>query len=206
MRKLKLGILISGRGSNMLALARACRDADFPAEIAVVVCNRPKAEGLIVAEQMGLTSVVVDHKDFEGREAFDMAVDAVLREHGVELVCLAGFMRLLTPEFVGGWRDRMINIHPSLLPAFKGLNTQARALENGVQFTGATVHYVRPEMDEGPIILQAVVPVEDDDTVETLTERILKEEHRIYVEAVRMIGAGEVRVSGGRVKRSPRNA
>ncbi len=159
MARLRTAVLISGRGSNLRALIAACAAPDFPAEIVAVIANRADAGGLAHAAAAGIASRVVPHRDYPSREAFDAALDAALRQAGAELVCLAGFMRLLTAPFVEAWRDRMINIHPSLLPAFPGLRTHERALEAGVRFSGCTVHYVRPEMDLGPIILQAAVPV-----------------------------------------------
>ncbi len=199
-RRRRLGVLISGRGSNLQALIDACAAPDFPAEIALVISNRPKAQGLARAEAAGITTLVVDHRDFGEREEFEDALHAALKDARVDLVCLAGFMRLLNPDFVNRWRDRLINIHPSLLPAYRGLKTHERVIADGVRFTGATVHFVRPEMDDGPIIVQAVVPVHPEDTPDSLATRVLEYEHRIYVEAVRLIAEGRVRVSGGRVR------
>lgn len=199
MAALKLGVLISGRGSNLQALIDACAQADFPAEIALVLSNRPRVRGLERARAAGIETLVVDHTDYDDREAFEAALHAALADAGVDLVCLAGFMRLLDAEFVQKWRNRMINIHPSLLPAYRGLRTHERVIEDGVRFTGATVHYVRPEMDEGPIVLQAVVPVALDDTPDSLAKRVLAYEHRLYPEAVRLIATGQVRVSGSKV-------
>jgi phosphoribosylglycinamide formyltransferase-1 len=198
MARLKLAVLISGRGSNLQALIDAAAAPDYPAEIALVLSNRPGAAGLARATAAGLPTDVVDHKAFAERAPFDAELDRRLRARGVELVCLAGFMRLLTRGFVETWRDRMINIHPSLLPAFKGLDTHARALAAGVRFTGCTVHYVRPEMDEGPIIIQAAVPVLPTDDAATLAARVLAAEHRCYPQAVRWIAEGRVRLDGGR--------
>lgn len=197
---LKLGILISGRGSNMRALVEACAKDDFPAEIALVLSNRADAAGLDYAGGAGLPTAVVDHKAFENRQSFEAEVDSRLRGAGVELVCLAGFMRLLTAGFVSAWRDRLINIHPSLLPAFKGLETHERVLAAGVRLTGCSVHFVRPAMDAGPIIIQAAVRVLPDDTAETLAARVLAQEHRIYPEAVRLIASGTARVDGDVVR------
>ena len=197
---LKLGVLISGRGSNLQALIQACNTPGFPAEIAVVISNRPNAPGLNFAAEAGLPVVTIDHKDFETRPAFEDELHASLQAHGVQLVCLAGFMRLLGNDFVNRWRDRMINIHPSLLPAYKGLHTHERALEDGVRITGCTVHFVRPEMDDGPIIMQAAVPVLPQDTPSLLAARVLEAEHRIYPAAVRMVADGKIRVSAGRVQ------
>lgn len=197
---LKVGVLISGRGSNLQALIDACAAPDFPAEIALVLSNKADAYGLERAAAAGVPTAVVSHRDFPGdKRAFEEAMDARLREAGVELVCLAGFMRLLSPWFVETWRDRLINIHPSLLPSFKGLDTHERALAAGVRFHGCTVHYVRPEMDEGPIIVQAAVPVLPGDDAHTLADRVLESEHRIYPQAVRLIAEGRARVEGDRV-------
>ncbi len=197
---MKLGIMISGRGSNMGALAAACAAPDFPAEIALVLSNNAEAGGLAIAREAGIATAVIDHRGFEDRDAFDAALDARLTEAGVQLVCLAGFMRLLGERFVARWRDRLINIHPSLLPAFKGLNVHQRMLETGVRIAGCTVHFVRPEMDDGPIITQAAVTVLADDTAETLAARIRRAEHQIYPQAVRLIAEGRTRVSGERVE------
>jgi phosphoribosylglycinamide formyltransferase-1 len=199
MRRLRLAVLISGRGSNLQALIDAVAAPDYPAEIAIVISNRPQAQGLARAQAAGIACRVIDHKDFPDRTTFDAALDGVLREHAVELVCLAGFMRLLTDGFVTAWQDRMINIHPSLLPAFKGLHTHERALAAGVRVAGCTVHYVRPEMDEGPIIVQAAVPVLPDDTPDALAARVLEAEHRCYPAAVRWIAEGRLRLVDGRV-------
>ncbi len=198
MTKLTVAVLISGRGSNLQALIEAAAAADFPARIALVLSNRPGVQGLERAAAAGIATVVVDHKAYPDRATFDAEVDRVLRAQAIELVCLAGFMRLLTPGFVTAWADRMINIHPSLLPAFKGLHTHERALAAGVRFTGCTVHYVRPEMDEGPIIVQAAVPIRPDDDADRLAARVLEAEHRCYPEAVRWIAEGRVRLVDGR--------
>ncbi|SHE53062.1 phosphoribosylglycinamide formyltransferase-1 [Kaistia soli DSM 19436] len=196
----RVAILISGRGSNMRSLIEAAEDTDFPAEIVLVLANRPDAGGLAVAREAGIATAVVDHKAYpKDRPGFDAAVDAALRAADVELVCLAGFMRLLTPGFVEGWRDRMINIHPSLLPLFPGLHTHERAIEAGMRITGCTVHYVRPEMDSGPIIAQAAVPIAFDDTPETLAARVLSSEHEIYPLALALVAAGLVRVENERL-------
>ncbi|MBB3930953.1 phosphoribosylglycinamide formyltransferase-1 [Kaistia hirudinis] len=197
--KRKVGILISGRGSNMSALIDAAEDADFPAEIALVLSNRADAGGLKVAEDAGLATAVVDHKAYADRASFDAAVDARLREAGVEIVCLAGFMRLLTPPFVEAWRNRMINIHPSLLPLFPGLHTHERAIEAGMRLAGCTVHFVRAEMDSGPIIAQAAVPIAFDDTPETLAKRVLSAEHEIYPLALALVAGDLVWVEGERI-------
>lgn len=199
MSRLRLGVLISGRGTNLQALIDACADPGFPAEIVLVLANVPGAAGLDAASRVGIATATIDHKAFSGREPFDAALTETLEAAGVELVCLAGFMRLLTPGFVGHWRDRLINIHPSLLPAYPGLDTHARALADGVRFAGCTVHFVRTECDVGPIILQAAVPVAADDTPETLAARVLESEHRIYPEAVRLIATGQAKVTGEHV-------
>lgn len=196
---LKIGILISGRGSNMQALIAATHRPGFPAQIACVISNNPAAQGLELATAAKIPTHVVDHKHFEKREDFEKAVDAKLTEAGVQLICLAGFMRLLTHSFVERWHDRLINIHPSLLPAFPGLDTHYAALEMGVKFSGCTVHFVRTAMDHGPIIIQAAVSVLPDDTEETLAARVLEAEHRIYPQAVQMIAEGRVNVVNEKV-------
>ncbi|MBO6503542.1 MAG: phosphoribosylglycinamide formyltransferase [Kordiimonadaceae bacterium] len=196
MRKLKLAVLISGGGTNLQALIDACNDPSYPAEIAVVVSNRPDAYGLERAKSAGISAECVDHKDYETREDFEDILHDRLKDHDVELVCLAGFMRLLTATFVGKWKDRMINIHPSLLPSYKGLHTHARAIEDGVRFGGCTVHFVRPEMDDGPIIMQAAVPIDANETEDSLAKKVLTYEHTLYPEAVRLVAEGKVRVSG----------
>lgn len=194
----RVGVLISGRGSNMKALIEAARRPGYPAEIVLVLSNRADAAGLGIAAAAGIATRVVPHRDFPDRAAFDAALDARLREAAIDLVCLAGFMRLLTPGFVASWRDRMINIHPSLLPAFPGLDTHARALAAGVRFTGCTVHFVRAEMDSGPIIAQVAVPVLPGDTEDALAARVLAAEHRLYPLALGLVAAGKVRVEGER--------
>ncbi|MFQ5954795.1 MAG: phosphoribosylglycinamide formyltransferase [Kiloniellales bacterium] len=194
MARLKLGVLISGRGSNLQALIDAALDPAYPAEIVLVISNRPGVEGLERARRAGLTRQLIDHHDFAGREAFEAALTTALEAASVELVCLAGFMRVLTQSFVTRWWDRLINIHPSLLPAFPGLDTHRRALEAGVRFAGCTVHFVRPGLDDGPIIVQAAVPVQEGDSADSLAARVLKQEHRIYPLAVRLIADGRVRV------------
>jgi len=196
--KTPVGVLISGRGSNLRALLAACGAPDYPAEIVAVISNRPEAGGLAIAEAAGVPTRTIDHTAFETREAFDASLDAALREAGAELVCNAGFMRLLTPDFVEAWRDRQLNIHPSLLPAFKGLHTHERALTAGVKVSGCTVHFVRPEMDEGPIIGQTAVPVEEGDTPDSLAARVLAAEHALYPRCLRLVAEGRVRVRSGR--------
>ncbi|HEX5779819.1 MAG TPA: phosphoribosylglycinamide formyltransferase [Xanthobacteraceae bacterium] len=190
MAKRRVGILISGRGSNMAALIEAARAPDYPAEVVVVISNEPDAAGLAFAATRGVPTAIVNHRDFASRDAFADALDAKLRAAKVEIVCLAGFMRLLATPFVERWRGRMINIHPSLLPAFKGLNTHARALDAGAKTHGCTVHYVEPELDSGPVILQAEVPVLPGDDEATLAARVLKEEHRLYPAALRLVAEG----------------
>lgn len=193
MARRRTAILISGRGSNMTALIEAARSPAFPAEIVLVLSNRPDAGGLARAAEAGIATAVVDHKLYgKDREAFERALDAALAAHGVELICLAGFMRVLTPWFVERWTGRMLNIHPSLLPAFRGLDTHRRALEAGVGEHGCTVHFVVPELDAGPTILQARIPVLPDDTEASLTARVLAREHEIYPEALRLVASGEV--------------
>ncbi len=200
MSRLKIAVLISGRGSNLRALIEACTDPAFPAEIVLVLSNNPQAGGLAHAAEAGLPSAVVDHRGFADKPAFEAAIEAELDRAGAEFICLAGFMRLLTPGFVERWRDRMINIHPSLLPAFKGLDTHARALAAGVRISGCTVHFVRADMDDGPIILQAAVPVLDGDDADSLAARILQAEHRCYPAALRLVAEGRARVEGNRVR------
>ena len=194
----KLGILLSGRGSNFEAIARNVQAGKIPAEIAVVISNRQEALGLATAREMGLETRFIPSKGKE-REAFDREVVAVLKEFHVDLVCLAGFMRLLSPYFIWEYPRRILNIHPALLPSFPGEEAQRQALEHGVKFTGCTVHIVNEGMDTGPIVCQAVVPVHDDDTVETLSARILKEEHRMYSEAICLMLDDKVRFEGRRV-------
>lgn len=192
---LKVGILISGRGSNMQALVKACQQSGFPAQIACVLSNTPTAAGLEWAAGQGVATEIVDHKLYgKDRQAFEKAMNERLLAHGVQMVCLAGFMRLLTPWFVEEWRDRLVNIHPSLLPAFPGLHVQQQAIDYGARFSGCTVHFVRAEMDHGPIIIQAAVPVMQDDTEDTLSARILESEHKIYPQALRWVAEGRVNV------------
>jgi phosphoribosylglycinamide formyltransferase-1 len=190
MERKRTAILISGRGSNMASLISAAQAEGYPAEIVLVVSNRPHAKGLEVAQAAGITTEIVDHVRYEDRVAFDAALDQVLQAHAIDLVCLAGFLRMLTPKFVEQWRGRMINVHPALLPQFKGLDTHARALAAGVKTHGATVHFVSAEVDSGPIIMQASVPVHVDDTEASLAARVLAQEHRIYPEALRLVAEG----------------
>lgn len=199
MTRRRTAILISGRGSNMESLLRAAADPGFPAEIVGVVSNRPEAAGLDRARSCGIHAEALDHRAFAGREGFEAALDARLRALGAELVCLAGFMRLLTAPFVEAWRDRAINIHPSLLPAFPGLDTHARALAEGVRFAGCTVHVVRPAMDSGPIIAQAAVPILPGDDEAALSARVLAAEHRLYPMALALYASGAARVVDDRI-------
>lgn len=195
--KRRVAILISGRGSNMAALIEAARATDFPAEIAVVISNRADAGGLERAKASGIPTVVIESKPFgKDRAAFEAVLQPVLDQQRVELICLGGFMRLFTAEFVQRWYGRMLNIHPSLLPSFPGLDPHGQALRAGVKISGATVHFVIPETDAGPILMQGAVAVADDDTAETLAERILKVEHRIYPDALRLLAGGRVRLEG----------
>ena len=195
----RVGILISGRGSNMAALIAAARAPDYPAEIAVVVSNRPQAPGLELAHAAGITALAIDHKGFAAREAFDGAVEQALLAEGVDLVCHAGFMRIQSEAFAARWLGRQLNIHPSLLPAFKGLNPQQQALDAGVRISGCTVHFVTPELDAGPIVAQAAVPVLSGDSAQTLADRILTAEHRLYPLALQLVAGGRARLEGGRV-------
>ena len=198
MARLKVGVLISGRGSNLQALIEAATDPAFPAEIVLVVANQGDAGGLARARAVGIRSETINHRAFNAKQGFEASIDATLRGAGVELVCLAGFMRILSPWFVERWRDRLINIHPSLLPAFKGLDTHERVLATGARFTGCTVHFVRPDVDDGPIIVQAVVPVMPGDNPDTLAARVLGAEHRCYPLAVRLIAEGRVQIRDDR--------
>jgi phosphoribosylglycinamide formyltransferase 1 len=192
--KKRIGILISGRGSNMMSLIEAARAPDSPTEIAVIVSNRPEALGLIRAQELGIPAVAIDHKLFASRVPFEMRLHQALLDHKCDLICNAGFMRLLTGGFVDRWKDRHLNIHPSLLPAFPGLDIHKRVLEQGVLITGCTVHFVRVEMDAGPIVAQAAVTVLPDDTEATLAARVLEAEHKLYPHALRMVASGQARV------------
>jgi phosphoribosylglycinamide formyltransferase-1 len=201
MSKTRVAVLISGRGTNMAALIEAARDASYPAEIELVLSNRPQAAGLAVARAAAIATAVVDHVPFGAdREAFERAVQDVLAAHRIEIVCLAGFMRLLTPWLIERWHGRMINVHPALLPAFKGLDTHARALAAGVKVHGATVHFVTSEMDSGPIIVQGAVGVREDDTTDMLAARVLAVEHRIYPAALAWLAARRLTIVGGRCR------
>ena len=196
----RIGVLISGRGSNLKSLIDACRDPDYPAEIVSVISNRPGAGGLDHAREAGIPATVIDHKAYGSREAFDADLDRALRDAGVELICSAGFMRILTQGFVDAWRDRQLNIHPSLLPAFRGLHPQQQALDTGVCISGATVHFVRMEMDTGPIVAQAVVNVHPGDDADRLSQRILATEHKLYPHALKLVASGAAWVEGEAVR------
>jgi phosphoribosylglycinamide formyltransferase-1 len=201
MTKKRVAVLISGRGSNMAALIARARDTRFPAEIVLVLSNRPAAAGLATAHAAAIATAVVDHASYgQDRETFEQRLQELLEAHRVELVCLAGFMRLLTSGFVTRWHGRMINVHPALLPAFKGLDTHARALAAGVKIHGASVHFVVPDMDSGPIIAQGAVAVRDDDTAATLAARVLGIEHRIYPAALGLLAGGHVKIVDGRCR------
>lgn len=197
MAKTRVGVLISGRGSNLKALIDAAAADDFPAEIALAISNRPRAGGLKHADAAGIAHKVVNHRRYENRERFEAAIDSALREAGVNYVCLAGFMRILTDDFVRNWRGRILNIHPSLLPAFKGLHVQERMIEAGVKIAGCTVHFVSSEMDAGPIIGQAAVKVLPGDDAAALAERILIAEHKLYPACLKAVVEGTARLSGG---------
>src|ERR1700704_5870951 len=195
--KRRTAILISGRGSNMPALIAAAKSADFPAEIVAVISNRADAGGLETAGASGIATSVIESKPFgKDRAAFEAVLQRTLDENNVELICLGGFMRLFTAEFVQRWYGKMLNIHPSLLPSFPGLDPHGQALKTGVKISGATVHFVIPETDAGPIVMQGAVPVADDDTPETLAARILAVEHRIYPDALRLLADGKIRLEG----------
>ena len=195
--KLRVAILISGRGSNMAALIKAAMAEGFPAEIAVVISNRADAGGLALAAAQAIPTVTIESKPFgKDRAAFEVALQSALEAHRIELICLAGFMRLFTAEFTQAWYGKMLNIHPSLLPSFPGLDPQAQALNAGVKVSGATVHFVIPEIDAGPIVMQGVVAVCDNDTPDTLSARILTIEHQIYPEALRLLASGKLRLDG----------
>ncbi len=200
MKRLKTGVLISGKGTNLQALLDAASDPAYPAEIISVIANKAGAPGLEKARRAGVKAAFIDHTLYEEREDFERELDSRLRDEGVEFVALAGFMRILTPWFVDKWKDRLINIHPSLLPAFKGVHTHERALESGVRVHGATVHYVRPEMDEGPIIGQAAVPVLAGDTKQTLADRVLEAEHKLYPACLKLVAQNRARVTAGLVR------
>ena len=199
--KRRVAILISGRGSNMAALIEAAKPADFPAEISVVISNRTDAAGLDRAKASGIATEIIESKPFgKDRAAFEAVLEQKLAQHRIELICLGGFMRLFTAEFVRRWYGRMLNIHPSLLPSFPGLDPHGQALKAGVKISGATVHFVIPETDAGPIVMQGAVPVRDDDTAEALAARILGVEHRIYPEALRLLASGRLKLEGDRCR------
>jgi len=198
-RRKRTAVLISGRGSNMRALIARARDPSYPAEIVLVLSSRPDAAGLAFAKENKIACAVADHKIYAGREEFERSMQLLLELHRVELICLAGFMRMLTPWFVGQWQGRLLNIHPALLPAYRGLNTHARALADGVKIHGCTVHFVVPAMDEGPIIAQAAVAVLESDTPDSLAARVLLEEHMIYPAALACVARGDLRIEGNRV-------
>jgi len=198
-RQVPIGVLVSGSGTNLQAIIDAIETKRLDAKIEVVLSNNADAQGLVRAQNHGVPTTVLDHKQFPSREAYDQAVVDILRARGVELVVLAGFMRLLSPVFVKAYSNRIMNIHPALLPSFPGLHVQKKALEHGVRFSGCTVHFVNEECDEGPIIIQAVVPVFPDDSEESLAARILKQEHRIYPRAIQLYAEGRLRVEGRRV-------
>ena len=198
-RKTRVAILISGRGSNMVALVEAAKDPAFPAEIVLVLSNRPEAAGLARAAAAGIATQAIDHKAFADRAGFDAALDAALRAADVDLVCLAGFMRILTPGFVASWSGRMLNIHPSLLPLFKGTHTHRQALDAGVRLHGCTVHFVVPELDAGPIVAQAAIPVRQDDDPDSLADRVIVQERRLYPAVLALVAGGRARLEGDRV-------
>jgi phosphoribosylglycinamide formyltransferase-1 len=199
MSRKRVAILISGRGSNMTALIAAAQDPTYPAEIVLVVSNRADAVGLGRAAEAGIATALVEHAGRD-RTTFEHALQDLFKSHKIDLICLAGFMRLLTPDFVGQWQGRMLNIHPALLPSFKGLDTHARALAAGAKIHGATVHFVTAEMDSGPIIAQAAVPVLDSDDIDALAARVLAAEHQIYPLALRLLADGQIEIIGGRCR------
>jgi len=196
MSRTKVGVLVSGRGSNLQALIDSCADPAFPAEIALVISNVPGVFALERAKRAGIPTRVIPHKCFPSREEFDAAMDAELRAAGIGIVCLAGFMRLLSTPFVQGWAGRMINIHPALLPSFKGLHTHERAIAAGCKLHGCSVHLVTPDLDDGPLLVQAAVPVLPDDTPDSLATRVLEQEHRAYPLALKLLALGKVTVDG----------
>jgi phosphoribosylglycinamide formyltransferase-1 len=197
MAKARIAVLISGRGSNLQALIDACADPDYPAEISLVISNRPKAQGLERAGNAGITREIVNHKDFQTREDFEAALNHALKTAKVDFICLAGFMRVLTATFASDWRGRLINIHPSLLPSFEGLHVHERTIDSGVKLAGCTVHFVSADVDAGPIIGQAAVPVLPGDDADKLAARILVEEHRLYPACLRLLIEGKARLHGG---------
>jgi len=193
-----VAVLISGGGTNLQALIDACADDSFPARIALVISNNPGVKGLERAKKAGITTKVINHRDYETREAFDDQLNEALNECGAKLICLAGFTRILDARFVNKWHNRMLNIHPSLLPSFKGLHTHERVLEAGVRFSGCTAHFVNPELDDGPIIAQAALAIKPDETADELAARVLELEHIIYPQALRLVAEGRVRVVGNK--------
>lgn len=195
----RTAVLISGRGSNMGALIEAARSPDYPADIVLVLSNRVEAQGLAYAKERGIATAVIDHKIYAGREEFEKSMQVLLDLHHIEIICLAGFLRMLTPNFVQYWEGRLLNIHPSLLPAYRGLDTHARALADGVKIHGCTAHFVVPALDEGPIIAQAAVAVRDDDTPDSLAARVLMQEHVIFPAALAAVAGGHVRIKDNRV-------
>lgn len=195
----KLGVLVSGRGTNLQSIIDQIESGSIPAEVALLISNKKNAPALERGRKAGIKSVYVNPKDYPDRSTYDAHLVKLLMEHEVDLICLAGYMRILTSGFIRAFKEKIINIHPSLLPSFPGLNVQQQAIDHGVKFSGCTVHFVEEEVDTGPIILQAVVPVQDDDTAETLAARILQEEHKIYPEAVRLIAENRIRIAGRRV-------
>lgn len=196
--KKRVAVLISGRGSNLKSLIKASRVPDYPAEVVLVISNKAEAAGVAVARAMGVPVTVIAHVNFESREAFDAEIDAALEAANVDIVCEAGFMRIHSDGFVRKWDGKMLNIHPSLLPAFKGIRVHQQALDAGVKISGCTVHFIVAELDSGPIIAQAAVPVLADDTAQALADRVLLEEHRIYPEALRLVASGQVALRDGR--------
>lgn len=198
--RLKVGVVISGRGSNLQALLDACALPDFPAEIVKVISNNPDVEGLRRAERSNVATEVINHRHFDSRASFEAALTDAMEKVGVQLVCHAGFMRIVTAEYLKHWHDRLINIHPSILPAFPGLDTHRRALETGVKLHGCTVHYVREEVDVGPIIGQAAVPVLEGDNEDTLAARVLVAEHKLYPLCLKLVAEGRVTVEGDRAR------
>jgi phosphoribosylglycinamide formyltransferase-1 len=198
MARKRVAVLISGRGSNMASLVEAAKDKSYPAEIVLVVSNRPDAAGIAYARNAGIATTIINHTDYgKNREAFERALQAVLEGSGIEIVCLAGFMRILTPWFIARWEGRLLNIHPALLPAFKGLHTHEKAIAAGAKTHGATVHFVTADMDSGPIVCQAAVPVLAGDTAETLATRVLAVEHKIYPLALKWLAEGRLKISEG---------
>ncbi len=202
-KRKRVGVLISGRGSNLQALIEAAQAPDYPAEIVLVISNRPKVAGPQFAQAAGIEALTIDHKGFADRESFEQALQAALTKAQVDIVCNAGFMRLLTAPFVTAWQGRLLNIHPSLLPAFKGLHVHERVLQAGVKVSGCTVHFVSPEMDSGAIIAQAAVPVAETDTPESLAARVLRAEHRLYPQVLKWVANGSVTLQSGRAVFKP---